>query len=84
MHPRSPCQGFGGSILLISYQPLSLPIRLRRAMAHAWADRPSDPLCLPDLPVCRPQGDCSCSCVRVISSLGGVALASVAQRRRGA
>jgi hypothetical protein len=30
MHPRSPCQGFGGSILLISYQPLSLPIRLRR------------------------------------------------------
>jgi hypothetical protein len=30
LHPRSPCQGFGGSILLISYQPLSLPIRLRR------------------------------------------------------
>ena len=30
MHPCSPCQGFHGSNLLISYQRLSLPIRLRR------------------------------------------------------
>jgi hypothetical protein len=29
---RSPCHGLGGSNLLISYQRLSLPIRLRRGV----------------------------------------------------
>jgi hypothetical protein len=34
MHPRSPLSGIGGSILLISYQRLSLPIRLGRGLAY--------------------------------------------------